>query len=53
MDMQLKRLIIKHKQDLIDQYRYADVDHDYDWWDCTYEDFTMDMDEKGIKVDQM
>ena len=51
MDMQLKRLIIAHKQDLIDQYRDADVGHE--WWDYVFEGFTTDMDEKGIEVDQM
>lgn len=39
------------KQELIDKYRDINVDHD--WWDFTYEDFTKDMLDKGIDVDQI
>jgi hypothetical protein len=39
------------KQELLEKYK--DINVDYDWWDSTYEDFKVDMDTKGIHVDEI
>jgi hypothetical protein len=39
------------KQELLERYYEINVDHD--WWDCTYEDFKVDMDTKGIHVEDI
>jgi hypothetical protein len=39
------------KQSLIEQYH--DINVDYDWWDCAYEDFKQQMSEKGIHVENI
>jgi len=39
------------QNELIDKYR--DINVDYLWWDCTYEDFKIEMQTKGITVDDM
>lgn len=40
------------KEDLIDKYRDINVDHQ-GWWEYIYEDFTEDMEKKGIEVFDM
>lgn len=39
------------QNELIEKYR--DINVDYDWWDCTYEDFKIEMQTKGITVEDM
>lgn len=41
----------QQRSELIEKYRDINVDHD--WWDCLYEDFKLDMQTKGITVDEM
>ena len=33
--------------------KYCDINVDHDWWQYTYEDFKLRMQEKGITVDEM
>lgn len=33
--------------------KYSDINVDHDWWDCTYEDFKIEMQTKGITVEDM
>jgi hypothetical protein len=40
------------KDELIEKYRYWNVE-DFDWWDCTYDDFKVSMTAVGICVDRM
>jgi hypothetical protein len=40
------------KDELIEKYRYWNVE-DFDWWDCTYDDFKVSMTAVGIRVDRM
>lgn len=42
-DQQRNELIEKH----------WDINVDYEWWDCTYDEFKLDMQTKGITVDDM
>lgn len=37
------------KDELIEKHR--DINVDYDWWDCTYEDFVDRLTEVGLRVD--
>lgn len=39
------------RSELIEKHR--DINVDYEWWDCLYDDFKVEMLEKGISVDQM
>lgn len=39
------------KQELLE--RYHDINVDYDWWDSIYDDFKVDMDTKGIHVEDI
>jgi hypothetical protein len=39
------------KQELLEQY--YDINVQYDWWDCVYDDFKTDMAEKGVYVDNI
>ena len=39
------------KDELIDKHWGINVDHD--WWECTYEDFKIEMQTKGITVSDM
>lgn len=41
------------KDRLIEEYRDINVDWDYDWYDCVYDDFKADMKEKGIYVESI
>lgn len=40
------------KEDLIETYRDINVDHP-GWWEFAYEDFTADMEKRGIEVSDM
>lgn len=33
--------------------KHHDINVDYEWWDCLYDDFKIEMLEKGITVDQI
>lgn len=38
-------------KDLVDTFRTINVD--FEWWDCTYEDFSKRMEEKYIRIDDI
>lgn len=39
------------KDELIE--KYCDINVDHEWWDCTYEEFKIEMETKGITVNDM
>lgn len=39
-------------QELIDQYRYINVEHD-EWWDCIYDDWKEKLADVGVRVDDI
>lgn len=39
------------QDELID--KHWDINVSYEWWDCTYEEFKLEMQTKGITVDEM
>lgn len=41
------------KDELIEKYRYMNVDGGYDWWESIEEDLRSDMDAIGFTVDKM
>lgn len=41
------------REELIEKYRYMNVDHGYDWWDSIEEDLRSDMDAIGFTVGKM
>lgn len=48
---QLDEEFEQHKDELIDKYRDINVDHD--WWEYTYDEFKIEMQTKGITVNDI
>lgn len=49
--MNQEELDDQQRSELIEKYR--DINTDHEWWNCTYDEFKLDMQTKGITVDDM